>query len=607
MKKKIDAIAQKSTVMIIPNQLQLTGYPDGNGNTIFAMFSAQPQWVSFGIGATMKNADVYVGWPNSTGGVTVSSRKSVALAMPAVATDPNVIGTQIAVPGTIPPWCQMAFAISRPTNGGNSVANAQSYIWAVGPTPANVDSNVSAFNIHANYGVVTNMFTTPIAGGAGGAANGAGKAANGTAAANGANAPAAGAATPAGNNGVKANAANGTTGGTAAIPTTPAAKTGAAAAASNTTVGANGNSFCVPNTFCVYGKPDGNGSTIFTVHSAAAGWASVGVGSSMTGSIMYVGWLNSTQGVTFSCRDGTGLNVPQISTRAAVSAKMVSLSVPAPAWAKISFSFSRPSMSAANAVSVGSNYIYATAAAAPSMRDDRTSSFPIHDSRGYFMADFTQANSNSSVIGAPSTQPIMKLPASWTYDMVIAYHGYIMLVAWGLMPWIGVFIARFLNDALGVWWYRLHVFVMLVPVTLLGFAGIFMITLFKNGPHFTKSIHEILGLTVGISSVLQVALGFFCDYMWSPDRESIPWWDKLHWMAGRVITLSAFLNIAVGLYQMVAQGYVLPTALPVIFALFTVSGIALHVYGQQKFGQVHHVKPAPIDQYKVNYMESYKF
>jgi hypothetical protein len=41
--------------------------------------------------------------------------------------------------------------------------------------------------------------------------------------------------------------------------------------------------YCKDKDFCVYGRPDGAGNIVFTIHCSQPGWAGFGIGKSMIG------------------------------------------------------------------------------------------------------------------------------------------------------------------------------------------------------------------------------------------------------------------------------------------------------------------------------------
>ncbi|KAL2913511.1 hypothetical protein HK105_206971 [Polyrhizophydium stewartii] len=167
--------------------------------------------------------------------------------------------------------------------------------------------------------------------------------------------------------------------------------------------------------------------------------------------------------------------------------------------------------------------------------------------------------------------------------MILRAHGIILVVAWLVCPAAGIFIARYLKFALGVWWFRLHVFFLFVGTGLLTIAGIVLIYLYKAPPHL-ENPHEILGFTVGIAMLLQIILGVVSDRLFDPKRTSTPIQDILHWWMGRIVVVLAIVNLFLGL-NLYGQDY--PLDKGYLIALGVVVGvIALaFVAGQFLIGQ----------------------
>jgi hypothetical protein len=74
-----------------------------------------------------------------------------------------------------------------------------------------------------------------------------------------------------------------------------------------------GAKFCTTGQFCVISTISENKEVCFTVHSGSAGWASIGVGTSvMTDSDMYIGWKNSSNGISvFNVKGVSGYGIPK--------------------------------------------------------------------------------------------------------------------------------------------------------------------------------------------------------------------------------------------------------------------------------------------------------
>ena len=91
--------------------------------------------------------------------------------------------------------------------------------------------------------------------------------------------------------------------------------------------------------------------------------------------------------------------------------------------------------------------------------------------------------------------------------------------------------------------------------------------------------------------ILQIILGFVIDKLWSPDRTSIPLWDKLHWWIGRVVFLIAIINLYLGIYKNASIDSAFSSLnFYVIVSIIVVLGTASLFAGQYAIGQVHHMK-----------------
>ncbi|KAL2913507.1 hypothetical protein HK105_206967 [Polyrhizophydium stewartii] len=337
--------------------------------------------------------------------------------------------------------------------------------------------------------------------------------------------------------------------------------------------------FCDGTTFCVVGGVDSANNAIITIHSASQGWVGFGTGSRMAGSSMYVAWRNSTGGVVLSPRQASGNILPQISSERIASLVATPSSITTPSWAKISFSFKRP-LAGIVTLTSSTSYIYAMSDSAPENPDSASSaSFVQHSSTGSIRGlDLTVSLNSSPTTGASggsSGGPVLTLPSGTTYDMILRTHGIII-----------IFIARYLKFALGVWWFRLHVFFLLVGTGFLTIAGIIYISLYKTPPHF-NTLHEIIGLVVGIAMVLQIILGVVSDRLFDPKRTSTPIQDILHWWIGRIVVVLAIANLFLGL-NLYADNYPLDNAFRIALGVL-VGVIALaFVAGQFLIGQQHH-------------------
>ncbi|KAJ3255166.1 hypothetical protein HK103_006535 [Boothiomyces macroporosus] len=314
----------------------------------------------------------------------------------------------------------------------------------------------------------------------------------------------------------------------------------------------------------------------------------------MKGSDIYIGWTNSTGGITVGNYEGTGHSQPSLNS--VQNHHVVPLMDPQPSWSQQSFSFCRPTtVSTGQSITPTAGYIYGASASAPSGNLDSTKvSLQQHDTKGTFQPDFS--SSTTTVVtntggSADNDQPILKPSASFPFQSIVITHGVLMFIAWAISPFIGIYIARYLKSALGHTWYILHVFFMSIltgAATLVSFILIYLYSFdrFSTDGDIGSS-HEKLGLVVVLAVIIQIILGYVSNAKFDPHRESIPWWDKAHWWVGRTLFLLGLLNVYLGIkfygesYHL--AGWVLP-----MFWIIVAFGFGMMVYGQATKGQDNH-------------------
>jgi hypothetical protein len=301
----------------------------------------------------------------------------------------------------------------------------------------------------------------------------------------------------------------------------------------------------------------------------------------MANSDFYLGWKNSTGGYTISRRTANGKAMPSFSSSQIV--QPVALQVPAPAWAKLSFSFSRP-IEADNKILSTSPFIWGIASKAPSAVDDPKANFDIHDNYGTLPQVNFLSTTGSTASGSGSTTAIIKSTRS-QYQTVLVAHGVLFFIAWFLAPLAAVFVARYLKEKIGIWWYRLHWGMMTFITGGLTSIGVLIVVLYKPTAHFDDP-HSIIGLFMLIATWAQIALGFIINDLWTPTRTSIPWWDKMHWWFGRTVIIIGIANIFLGFNAYHELSF--PIALNGMYIGFGVLvglGVLLLVYGEVALGQ----------------------
>ncbi|KAJ3269091.1 hypothetical protein HDV01_001864 [Terramyces sp. JEL0728] len=341
----------------------------------------------------------------------------------------------------------------------------------------------------------------------------------------------------------------------------------------------------IENQFCITAVPSNTtGQSCFTIHSAESGWAAMGVGSSMmAGADIYLGWKN--QG-TLRIGNLKGTGHVQPSVNSVQNAHIATLVDSSPSWSQLSFSFCRPTTLSANGNSIAptQNYIFASCPDQASGTNASNLNFNQHVSNyGSFSFDFT-TSTNTTTTG--NTQPFLTPSGGYTYQQVVGIHGVFMFIAWAVSPFFGIFCARYLKNALGQNWYRLHVLFMGVTCGIATIVSFILIVLFIQPPHFDEK-HKVIGLVIVIVLIGQVILGYVSNAKWDENRKDIPWWDKLHWWVGRAVFLLAVVNVYLGI-DLYEDNFGDAPAFTAFFWICIILGAILMLYGQWKYGQVHH-------------------
>ncbi|KAJ3115700.1 hypothetical protein HDU96_000179 [Phlyctochytrium bullatum] len=360
---------------------------------------------------------------------------------------------------------------------------------------------------------------------------------------------------------------------------------------------------------CITGSTDAQRSqALYTIHSDQSGWVGFGLGSSMANGDVVIGWVNGSGGVSTLPHRTVQYSV---SFNAQSAWKREALDGTPPAWAKISFTVSRPvgelaagtTGSALKAPPASNDYIAAWSADGPRNVNSasspglgqhtgtpRTFSADILPTKGGGNGTGVDSGTSGGVVVSEPAGPISPFGPLKDNKYTNLVHGVVMFVAWGVAPFVGIFIARYLKDALGVWWFRLHVFFLFIVTMLLTVAGFFIRFLTKTPPHF-KSNHEIIGLVVVIGAIVQCVLGVVSDRLYSPARHSAPSCDQVHWWLGRGLVILGIVNIFLGIdrYNIVTPLEPASNGFYIAFGVWVGLWGAAFVVGQWKWGQVHHV------------------
>ncbi|ORY40144.1 hypothetical protein BCR33DRAFT_370892 [Rhizoclosmatium globosum] len=319
---------------------------------------------------------------------------------------------------------------------------------------------------------------------------------------------------------------------TTVVGTTTATATTSKAAATTiinipTFVHSNGSStYCYDTklTFCVATIKDASTIT-FTMYSTVKGWISIGTGSFMDGSTMFVAWKDGSD-VLITQRIGKGHDQPPLAPKPIFTkvATPASVTIPA-AFSGLIASFQIPASSNLVSASGPTNFIFATSNDPVAKPSDVNSMYPQHSVSGAFTLDVSKGG-----VGTTAEKSGVDL---------ILLHGIAMFIAWAVVPPVAIFIARYLKKALGHKWYLSH-----VGLFLFGTGGLIvmgLVTVEVNlAPGVTRfigsSVHGIMGTVIALALYpLQCVLGFASNYFFDENRKKVAVIDQVHWWVGRTI------------------------------------------------------------------------
>jgi hypothetical protein len=133
-----------------------------NTSVLITVHSSATGWTAFGVGDTMTNSPVTVGWLNSTNGVTISDRFATGRRLPRVATPSSEL---VELRVGAPVWARTSFTVRKPLvfqEGAFTTATKIMYAQSATRKPANVDDPNSTFAKHTEEGYLGVFdFVTP--------------------------------------------------------------------------------------------------------------------------------------------------------------------------------------------------------------------------------------------------------------------------------------------------------------------------------------------------------------------------------------------------------------------------------------------------------------
>ncbi|KAJ3067705.1 hypothetical protein HDU98_009107 [Podochytrium sp. JEL0797] len=300
------------------------------------------------------------------------------------------------------------------------------------------------------------------------------------------------------------------------------------------------------------------------------------VGRGMTNANIFTCWLDSNNQPIITQRDGVAYTQPALSPIQQFTTTTTPTSITIASTSKIIFSLILP-ISLFNA-NTTTPFIYALSSSPPSTPDSPSSSFPMHSTREAFSLDVSK-------LGTTTTGQL-----SATSPNFLFYHGICMFLAWCILPPIGIFIARYLKQRLGHLWYKLHVAIMFGGIASLMALGLLFVELHipEDTPRFSGSTpHGVIGMLIAFGLYpLQVVLGYTANALFNAERTHVPWWDKMHWIMGRLAGVLALINILFGLILYGAEVGVIGAYGAVVVAI----GVGFGLTEWRMGGAVHHVQ-----------------
>ncbi|KAJ3322517.1 hypothetical protein HDU76_013868 [Blyttiomyces sp. JEL0837] len=302
-------------------------------------------------------------------------------------------------------------------------------------------------------------------------------------------------------------------------------------------------------TFCVFAQADTAASMLtFTLQSyVTTGWIGLGIGSDRMDRISgyFVGWKNSTGGVTFSPRLAAGHVVPAVNPNStatllgtipvgpinstAIAPKKFD-STTTTTTDLFRFSFRLPLNGSSVSLTGLTTLIWAVSIAAPDVKvlDSATAaSFPMHDVIGAFTLNLQPSQTGQLTIGSPmGNQPVVSTSnnkltppgsldpntpsSSSTRSRSILIHAVTMSIAWSFLLYVSIIFARGGH----AWLSRifgnnprlaraLQISVLLFGIKLPTVIGLIVIETepsvpSSGGMRFMSSVHAVLGTLLAI-------------------------------------------------------------------------------------------------------------
>ncbi|KAJ3024404.1 UNVERIFIED_CONTAM: hypothetical protein HDU68_008193 [Siphonaria sp. JEL0065] len=455
------------------------------GSLLVTIQTVYSGWVGVSFGATdmSANSTGYVGWANTKGEAVISQRTIKPHALPSFVS--SIVAANSSSAAIISPKAKLAYSFLAPVTSSTQASNI-SCIWAASnKSPANPDSDDSAFDQHDKFGsFVLQLTPTPT---------------------------------------TSVAVGNATT--VAPLPVS--------------------RIYCYDSssTFCATVTRDpAAGVVSFDVYSSAIGYAGIGTGGSMAGSSMFISWLSKNGTTVISQRDGLGHTLPQISKNLIFT--QISPKSPKPAsTAAIQFSFTVPISRNFVSTNRPTSFIFATSDAPPENPSNPGSAFSQHTKYSSFSLDFSSASSGNSTSGQDHEDGYTKLVLLHAVFMFVAWGVLVPLSIWIArymkLKWsVGWYRIHVLIMTIGVG-----------CLTIAGLVAVELNIDSSEQRFITSNhgiIGTAIALAI---YPLQVILGFVCNRLFKANRIKVSILDQVHWWIGRIVVVLAIVNMYLGLVK----------------------------------------------------------
>ncbi|CAG8524186.1 4652_t:CDS:2 [Ambispora gerdemannii] len=291
---------------------------------------------------------------------------------------------------------------------------------------------------------------------------------------------------------------------------------------------------------------------------STVGWFGVGIGDGMIGSYLMIAWPNSDNTITISQRKAvahaeppttdqqTDLNLDS-SLSGVRNGQMIAI-------IKRAVTVSGSTMTTSGEQS----FVWAFSKTNPKS-NQKNARLTQHDNKGTTSFNLVTSSSGSPATDVQTINALNSEDGLTRNQKLAIAHGSLMCGAWLITMPIGIFMARFARKLLPNAWFNLHWSIQVFGTTTLAILAYILIQLQDKvwESKYVKT-HRVLGNIIFFGLLGQMVLGMIHHRLYRPDRESTPWWTKLHWWVGRTLFVLALVQIVLGFetYNVVTSVYV---------------------------------------------------